>query len=49
MIVLNTCKNEEDAIKNEGDRVFTRFSHYNPMGAIYCYENQSFNRIWPKT
>ena len=23
MVVLHTCKNEEDPIKNEGDRVFT--------------------------
>ena len=25
MHVLNTCKNEEDRIKNEGARVFTKF------------------------
>ena len=25
MHVLDTCKNEEDTIKNEGARVFTRF------------------------
>ena len=25
MHVLDTCKNEEDPIKNEGTRVFTRF------------------------
>ena len=25
MHVLNNCKNEEDLIKNEGARVFTRF------------------------
>ena len=24
MVVLHTCKNEEDPIKNEGDRVLTR-------------------------
>ena len=24
MVVLNTCKNEEDPIKNEGARVLTR-------------------------
>ena len=24
MVVLNTCKNEEDLIKNEGTRVLTR-------------------------
>ena len=26
MVVLVTCKNEEDPIKNEGSRVITRFS-----------------------
>ena len=26
IVVLITCKNEEDPIKNEGDRVLTRFS-----------------------
>ena len=26
MVVLVTCKNEEDPIKNEGARVLTRFS-----------------------
>ena len=26
MVVLVTCKNEEDPIKNEGSRVLTRFS-----------------------
>ena len=31
MHVLDTCKNE-DPIKNEGARVFTRFSHYKSMG-----------------
>ena len=25
------------------------FPHYNPMGAICCHGNQSFNLIWPKT
>ena len=43
------CKNEEDPIKNEGARVLTRFSHYNPMGAIGCNGNQSSDSIWPKT
>ena len=28
MHVLDTCKNEEDPIKNEGARVFTRFLPY---------------------
>ena len=32
MIVLLTCKNEEDPIKNEGARVLTTFSHYKSMG-----------------
>ena len=32
MHVLNTCKNEEDPIKNEDARVFTSFSHYKYMG-----------------
>ena len=26
MVVIVTCKNEEDPIKNEGSRVLTRFS-----------------------
>ena len=25
------------------------FPHYNPMGAICCHGNQSFDPIWPKT
>ena len=25
------------------------FPHYNPMGAICCYGNQSSDLIWPKT
>ena len=33
MIVLVTCKNEEDPIKNEGSRVLTRFS------PLYVYGN----------
>ena len=32
-----TCKYEEDPIKNEGARLLTTFSHYNPMGAIRCH------------
>ena len=50
MDVLVTCKYEEDPIKKEGARVFTRFfPHYNPMGAMCCHRNQSSNPIWPKT
>ena len=32
MHVLDTCKNEEDPIKNEGARLFTRFLPYKSMG-----------------
>ena len=49
MVVLVTCKNKEEPIKNEGVRVVTRFSSYNPMGAICCHGNQSSDPIWPKT
>ena len=28
IVVLVTCNNEEDPIKNEGARVLTRFPHY---------------------
>ena len=49
MDVLVTCKYEEDQIKNEGARVDTTFSHYNPMGAIGCHGHQSSDPIWSKT
>ena len=49
MDVLVTCKYEEDPIKNEGARVDTTFSHYNPMGAICYHGNQSSNPTWSKT
>ena len=32
IVVLVTCKNEEDPIKNEGARALTRFSQYKSMG-----------------
>ena len=32
IVVLITCKNEEDPIKNEGARVLTRFPHDKSMG-----------------
>ena len=32
MVVLVTCKNEEDPMKNKGTRVATTFSHYKSMG-----------------
>ena len=34
MVVLITCKYEDDLIKNEGVK---DFPHYNPMGAIGCH------------
>ena len=37
MVVLITCKHEEDLIKNEGAKEI--FPHYNPMGAIGCHTN----------
>ena len=49
MDVLFTRKYEEDPIKIEGARVFTTFSHYNPMGAIGCHGHQSSDPIWSKT
>ena len=49
MDVLVTCKYEEDPIKNEGARVVTTFSNYNPMGAIGCHGHQSSDPIWSKT
>ena len=49
MVVLVTCKNKEDPIKNEGASVVTSFPHYNPMGAICCHGNQSSDPIRPKT
>ena len=45
MVVLVTCMNKEEPIKNEGARVVTRFSPYNPMGAICCHGNQSSDPI----
>ena len=45
MVVLVTCKNKEEPIKNEGDRVVTDFPHYIPMGAICCHGNQSSDPI----
>ena len=32
IVVLITCKNEEDPIKNEGARVLTSFPHFKSMG-----------------
>ena len=35
MVVLITCKNEEDPIKNEGSRVLTRFSPLKVYGNFF--------------
>ena len=40
MYVLVTCKNEEDRIKNEGARVFTRFLSFKPMGIFRFVQGQ---------
>ena len=48
MVVLVTCKNEEDLIKNEGARVVTRFPPLYPYGAICCHGNQSSDPISAK-
>ena len=40
MVVIVTCKNEEDPIKNEGSRVLTRFS---PRGQLTPNP-----LVWPK-
>ena len=51
MHVLDTCKNEEDPIKNEGARLLTRFLHYKSMG-IFLKRSRAANSavlglIWP--
>ena len=45
MVVIVTCKYEEDPIKNEGARVLIRFPHYNPMGAICCHGNDLIQNL----
>ena len=51
MVVLVTCKNEEDPIKNEGARVETTFPHKQSMG-IFLDPSGQLNhsavrgRIW---
>ena len=47
MVVLVTCKNKEEQIKNEGASLgwSQDISHYNPMGAICCHGNQSSDPI----
>ena len=43
MVVLVTCKNVEDPIKNEELECSQGFPHYNPMGPICCHGNRSCN------
>ena len=40
IVVLVTCKNEEDPIKNEGARVLTRFPSYKSMGIFSDAQGQ---------
>ena len=51
IVVLVTCKNEEDPIKNEGARVLTRFSHYvygNFFRRSRAANSAVLGRIWLK-
>ena len=51
IVVLITCKNEEDPIKNEGARVLTSFPHYKSMGFFRrsrAANSAVLDRIWPK-
>ena len=40
IVVLVTCMNEEDPIKNEGARVLTRFPHYKSKGIFSDTQGQ---------
>ena len=40
IVVLVTCKNVKDPIKNKGSRVLTRFSHYKSMGNFLVAQGQ---------
>ena len=40
IVVLVTCKNKEDPIKNEGARVLTKFSPYKSMGLFSDAQGQ---------
>ena len=51
MVVLVTCKNEDDPIKNEGSRVLTIFSQLLVNGKFFKRSraaNSVQSRIWPK-
>ena len=50
MVVLITCKNEEDLIKNEGARVLTTFFLYKSMFFSRCSRGANsavLGQIWP--
>ena len=54
MVVLLTCKNEEDLIKNEGARVLTRLCRFSdtqgqltPKSAVeLCQNSNSSKLLW---
>ena len=48
MVVLVTCKNEEDPIKIKALEWPQYFPHYKSMEAICCRGNQSSGPVWPK-
>ena len=53
MVVLHTCKNEEDPIKNEDARVLTRlyvvfsdaYGQLNPKSAVEFCRNSSASKL----
>ena len=49
MVVVDTCKNEEDPKKIEELECSQDFPYYNPKGVICCHGNQSSDPVWPKT
>ena len=48
MVVLVTCKNKEESIKNEGVRVGTRFSPLQPYGSYLLPLEPVLIRFCPK-
>ena len=40
MVVIVACKNKKDSIKNEADRMFTKFPHYKSMGIFLDAQGQ---------
>ena len=45
MIVLVTCKNEKDSIKNEGSRVLTRFSLLSVYGNFFKGQRAVYSAV----